>query len=60
MTKVVNYSRNTTLERSVKALLGWGEGWEMAALIDFTWLQTLPSVLPWYTHDICSVRVKDF
>ena len=30
------------------------------ALIDFTWTQPSPLVLPWYTQDISSVRVKGF
>ena len=45
-----------------KNLTTWrgGGGEARGALIDFTWPQPSPLFLPWYTQDICSVRVKGF
>ena len=59
VTDIVNHSRNTALEQSVKILVegGWGGGLGVA-LIDFTWPQTSSLVLPWYTQDNSFVRVK--
>ena len=70
MTEIVNHSRSTALEpwngQKKPYYLGGGgggggEGVEArGALIDFTWPQPSPLFLPWYTQDICSVRVKGF
>ena len=54
MTEIVIYSRSTVMKRSVNTELGGGVG----ALIE--WPLSSPLVVPWYTQDICSVRVKGF
>ena len=51
MAEIVNHSRTTALERSVKTLLGVGGRWrggggESGAEIIFTWPQPSPLVLP--------------
>ena len=56
MTEIVNLSRSTALERSVKTLYGVGWG----RLNRFYVATTLALVLPWYTQDISSIRVKRF
>ena len=52
-----NHDRRTALERSVKSI-SLGGGWGWGALIDFTWAQSLPLLLPRFRHIICSVRMK--
>ena len=62
ITEIVNHSRSTALERSEENLLRgvWGRGGGGGASIDITWPQPSPLVLPCYTQDICSVRLKGF
>ena len=44
MTEIVNHSRSTALERSVKKNYPGAE-------INFTWPHSSPLILPWYTQD---------
>ena len=65
MVEIINNSRSTALERSVKTLLGvslgGGGGWGGEGRYSILCATTLAlSSVVIYTQDICSVRVRGF
>ena len=60
MTEIVNHSRSTVLERSIKNILvvRWGGGGGGGVKSFFTWPQPSALVLAKYTQNLTSVHVR--